>query len=437
MKFAQASLINLGASVTFSAMNMVISIIESRILGPEGIGQFNVLLSTQTIFVTVLSLGIGRASIYFINSEKINEYHLLSTAIKCITPLALVCSIMLFGVISFFSEYYGILNSFSLFIFILGTFSLLLISLFRPILLAKFEIVKNQIVIFSARTVFLANLLMVIVYSTQMLDVGMLLAFSGFSNVISLLILLYYFKGRFSFKDQIDYRLLKRVISFGLRFSSSNIAAILLGNLPIIMLSIVGFSETDDGYSNVGYYTRAATLLVIGTMINTSIGPLLYSKWSGLSDEIVRVHAIKSISMFNLINISLTIFLFVFAPILIVSLYGKEFVPAILLLRIMSFMLLFNSVREVGYNILTSRNKSMYITQNLLISIIIFVVISFPLTKLFGIAGCAISVLISTIISTLLIMRKCAQIIDTSVSSLIFRLPCLYTILDYLKQIIK
>ena len=43
---------------------MLSSVIYSRFLGPDGVGQFAVFMSTLTIVVPLITLGIGRLALF-------------------------------------------------------------------------------------------------------------------------------------------------------------------------------------------------------------------------------------------------------------------------------------------------------------------------------------------------------------------------------------
>jgi O-antigen/teichoic acid export membrane protein len=200
MNFSKFSIFNVSASIILTTINISTNIIESRILGPGGIGLLNIFVSTQTLFTTIFALGIGQAAIYFINSQKISEYEILSTAIKSLIPLSALCSVVLFVFIKTLDEYFSIVSNLSLIVFVLGTFSLLLTTIFRPVLFVKVEVVKSQIVQYSSALLLLINIITVASATGGKLTLDAVLILIGISNIFALLILFYFFRKRFSFK---------------------------------------------------------------------------------------------------------------------------------------------------------------------------------------------------------------------------------------------
>ena len=58
MNFQQSSILSILGSFGLIFVNMFINVIQSRILGPEEIGRFQVFITTQTFFATICALGI-------------------------------------------------------------------------------------------------------------------------------------------------------------------------------------------------------------------------------------------------------------------------------------------------------------------------------------------------------------------------------------------
>ena len=75
-------------------------------------------------------------------------------------------------------DYFGKENVWCITLFCLGTNALLLNNIFTPVLLAKMDVVKNQVVKYSTK-VFTFIILLVALFIWNKLNVGFLLALSG------------------------------------------------------------------------------------------------------------------------------------------------------------------------------------------------------------------------------------------------------------------
>ncbi|MCP9612827.1 oligosaccharide flippase family protein [Coprobacter tertius] len=395
MNFYKASLFNLLASGFLSLINMIIGIIEARILGPEELGRFQLFISTQTIVVTIFSFGIGQASIYFINKLKMPIEELLTTSIKCIIPLAILSSSALFVLMHYWTEYWGEIYTPLLLLFTLGTFSTLFVLAMRPILLAKLQIKKNQFIQYIS-SFFLLIAISLVFYNYKSISVDILLALIGVANFVAACILFYFFRKIFNINKKINFVLFKRLVVLGIKLSGNNIAMILLTSTPLYFISWMINKES------VGYFSRATSILVMATFICTSIGPLLYAKWTMVSEFEMRILVKKAAGVFMLINLGVGAIIFFFAPSIVNLLYGEAYTETIPLVRILSLSLVFIGVKEINYNILVSLGKAHLIFKNLMISFVLLIILLFLFIP-FGLKGSVWSVVISTIITTFML----------------------------------
>lgn len=400
MNFHRATVFSTLASIGLFLINIVIGVIEARILGPEELGRFNVFLTTQTIFVTIFAMGIGQSCIYFINSLKRNERTVISTSVKSILPFSFIASLLLLLLLTAFNDYFGENNIVYLVFFCMGTNALLVTTIFVPVLLSKMEVIKHQIVKYSVRIITLVVVVSILLINIK-LDVGILILLTGITNFISLVILYNYFKSRFSFKDKIDKDLLKELLRWGIKLSGNNIASILLGSIPVYFLS---WFSIHNGFADVGYYSRAFSLLVVGTIITTSLGPLFYAKWSTINGDKLKKQ-VKLLSMLYLmINVAAAILLIILSSFIIKFLYGNDFLAAVPVLRILALTLIFNGMKEICYCILSSQGVPQKILKNLSVSILILMPVLLWVIPQFGVTGCAWVYLIITALSTLLLI---------------------------------
>lgn len=401
MNFSQSAIFSVLASFGLLLINLFISIIEARVLGPEEIGRFQVYITTQTYIATICALGIGQSCIYFINALNVNERKVLSTSINSSIFLASLAFVALFIIIIFNNKIFGSDSLASICLFSLGTSAMIINNIFTPVLLAKMEVLKNQIIKYSTRTITLGVLLLCLLLRTG-LDVGFLIGLTGITNVVSLILLYYYFKDRFSFRDGIDFSLLGRISLFGLKLSGNNIASITLSSIPVYFLT---WFSIGDGLLDVGYYGRANSLLVIGTVISTTIGPLLYSKWSGLDEEKLKQQVRRISLIYIVINILITAFLAIAAPILIKLLYGPQYIASIVILQALSISVIANGIKEICYGVLSSQGQPTRILKNLLIGIILCALLNYIIIPKYGVVGCAvITSLISFVTAGMLVV---------------------------------
>ena len=147
MNFSQSSVFNIVASVGLLFVNLFISMIEARVLGPEEIGRFQVYITTQTYVSTLCALGIGQSCIYFINRLKVDERKVLATSINATLILALLAGVVLCSIILLNRAYFGEEALVYVCMFCVGTAATLLNNIFTPVLLTRMEVVKSRYII--------------------------------------------------------------------------------------------------------------------------------------------------------------------------------------------------------------------------------------------------------------------------------------------------
>lgn len=412
MNFSQSAIFSILASFGLLLINLFISIIEARVLGPEEIGRFQVYMTTQTYVATICALGIGQSCIYFINALNENEREVLATSIKASMLLSLVAGIGFLTVILLCRNYFGYDSLYGVILFCLGTSFTILNNIFTPVLLAKMEVVKNQLVKYSTRLLTLMILLFVVLQDGN-LSVGFLIGLTGITSIVSTCMLYYYFHNRFSFVDGVNFSLLGRITTYGLRLSGNNIASITLTSIPIYFLT---WFSLDDGMLNVGYYGRANTLLVVGTVISSAIGPLLYSKWSGVSGNQLK-EQVRRVSMpYFITNVIIVFGLVVTAPFLINLLYGPEFNSSILTLQILSVSLIANGIKEICYGILSSQGYPTRIFKNLLWGILISGIGNYFMISRYALIGCACVTSIVSFVTAFMLMVDTTKVSQIKLS---------------------
>jgi len=432
MNFSQSAIFSIIASFGLLFVNLFISIIESRVLGPEEIGRFQVYITTQTYIATICALGIGQSCIYFINALKITERKVLSTSVNASLVLALLSGIAILLIIVLNPNYFGSTAITSICMFSIGTSAVIINNIFTPVLLARMEVVRNQVIKYSSRVITLIVLLFIVLRGNN-LSVDFLIGLTGVTSVLSTFLLYYYFRNRFSFNDGIDYRLLWEITSYGIKLSGNNIASITLISLPIYFLT---WFSTTDGVMNVGYYGRANSLLVIGTIISTSIGPLLYSKWSGTSKDELKSQVRRMSMMYFLINLVITLGLIAFAPLLIKILYGQEFLPSIRILQVLAVSIVGNGIKEICYGILSSQGHPTKILKNLILGIVACAIGDYWMISYYGVLGCSIVTSIVSIFTAVLLMIDTTKISNIKILDF-FVLPSKQDIRSIVQQVLR
>ena len=110
MSFVRKAYLSLSGSVLLLLLNFIVGIILARTLAPEGLGQYSLAISIVTTFGVIVSLGLGDASIYYINNEKRDPAEIIQTIVK--TSLLLATLLVVATFVIFQNEkYFGVMTT--------------------------------------------------------------------------------------------------------------------------------------------------------------------------------------------------------------------------------------------------------------------------------------------------------------------------------------
>lgn len=407
MNFILNSILSIIGKFAGAFIGLLTGIILARALGPERLGQYQLFLSSQTIIITLFSLGIGNASIYFISSNQISQREVVSTFVKIFLPLSIIVSIIFGFLILFYDTYFGSVLQTSLIVFLIGTSSLVLSSILRPILYTQQKIKRVTFLNTLPPFILLIGVSTIYFLSTVKVETG--LFFWGVGNLVACVLLLIYFKKDIDLKLPFDLKKIKEIILYGIKLSATNLLFVFIGNISIFLLKYLLI----NGFEAVGLYSRAIAICSLIFMIPTSIGPLLFSKWSSLEKNKLKKQAELTIRILVFLTLFISLFVIFFRKEIIYLFYGNKYMVIHSAIIILTPTLIFQSISEIINNLFASIGKA-GITLYVFIGTLILIFISnLVLIPSMGIVGAAISVLIGSVfnaVSLLLIAKKIIKI---------------------------
>lgn len=406
MNFVKASLFNFIASAILYLLHIATSMIQARVLGPTELGRFQLFISTQTIIIALFSFGLGQASIYYRNNKKVNLARIVTTLCKAECVLAFLIFAVLLFLVYFSDDYFGKVPNLVIVFYAVGAAASLVSTSMKPLLIADMHVVKLQLTNYI--TAVLSFLALVIVYIVKgTLTVNILIIIISVTNIFGALLLFYYFYPHFNKRLSFDLPLFKSITFLGIKMSLNNIAFLCIQNAPIYMISWV----SANSYSNIGLYTRASSICALALFLNSTLGPLLYSKLSSIHDEQRKDYAIMISSSLLFLNIIVTFFILLFGDYIILILYGTEYIPANSILRVLAITILFSGTNELINNLLSSIGKPEYLLKNFVLTLVILIPLLYFFINLLGLIGSAVAVLIATLIKTLLLIHSVQKFI--------------------------
>lgn len=407
MNFVKSSIYNLVASSFLYVVNVATSILQARVLGPTELGRFQLLVSTQTILVATLSLGLGQAGIFYRNNQKISLDRIVTTLLKAEFIIFCIAVISLFITVYYNQNYFGSIPSYVIALYALGASATLVGSSLRPLLVADMQVVKLQKTQYASTISLFIALLAVYLLSGR-LSVDTLIVLTSITSAFGTILLLYYFFDYFDFKKKFEWVLFKMLTSLGVRMSFNNIAFLVLQNAPVYMISWLAVTSLHD----VGLYSRAIAICGIASFVCSTVGPLLYAKLSSIpNDQKVEYSKIIS-SALLILNLAMSLFVFLFSKGLLYLLYGTEYTEADIVLKILSLTLIVTGINELINALLSSIGKPEYLLKNFLLTLLVLLPLLYVLISLQGLVGCAFAVLIATYAKTFFLIHSVKHFFD-------------------------
>lgn len=398
-------------------LGLISGIFLARILGPEKLGQYQIFLSTQTILITAVTLGIGNASIYFINKNIISEKTIVSSFLKIFIVIAFVSCIGFYMVVNNEISYFGKLNNSAFILFLIGTASLIITSILRPILYARQKVLQVTWVNLLPSIILIVGIICLVVI--EKFNVSSVLAIWGIGNFIALVFSLFFHRHNISISEKIKSRVILDVGSYGIKLSASNLLFILISHTSVFFINKI----SNNGFADVGLYSRAIAISSIVYMIPTAVGPLLFSRWSSnMKKEEYEYEIQKSLRVFNTLSFIVVLLGSIFSNLIIYVLYGVEFLSVQKTLIVLLISLIFQVVSEILNNYLASQGKAILTMYSLLISFIIIIGGNVLLVPIYGINGAAMAVLASSCLNSFVLYYFVAKDIKINIfSNLIIR----------------
>lgn len=392
-----------GGSVVCAGLGVLTSMMLSRALLPEGMGRYQLPLTTATLVITILGLGVGQSNIYFLNKHKIEPRQIVMNSIWFGLTGIVGLVILLPIIFTLFESYFGILPIWVKIFYSLGVSASFCFNLLRPILMAALQVrqsVQSQII---NRATFL--LIVFFCFVLNFSSVDFTLAALAISHITALAIVVYFLKDRIDFSVSFAWAVFGRVLKYGLHLLASNLVYVLNASIGLMLLRYL----MPENFATIGFYGRAVALCGLITLIPYAAGPLLYSKWSNLSGDARRGQVEFAMRLHLALGFIIVSALALFGSWCVIILYSREFLPAVSPLRILAVGVGSRCVFSVCNNLLASDGRAHITACVMGSSVITIAVLTWILVPHYGINGAALADMIGGILvlaTGLLILKR-------------------------------
>jgi O-antigen/teichoic acid export membrane protein len=302
-------------------LNFLLAIILTRSLGPDGIGQYEVIQGVMVLVPQLVCLGLPMSYLYHVQKDKASQGKYLYQATIGSLFMGLIGAMCLGLAILFFKGYFGQVKGYALLPIMLYVTFVLQRSVARSSLLVSIEARLLSIIEISAClvSVVLASVLVL----TKVINVELaLLCFVSAACVRMILGWAWTYRA-FDTGCKFDGSIFKRMAVRGVKLSFADLMIIVNNQVSIVLIRLLL-----DDFASVGYYTRG---LRIATLIITavqSVLPLLFSRWAEIDEKQVPVHFAKVMRFTTAISLVFLLVVLVSGKWLILIMFGSHFLPA-------------------------------------------------------------------------------------------------------------
>lgn len=397
--------------------SLILIILLSRLLMPEGFGRYSLAMTIALFFISFSDMGINQTLIRYValginkkNNESMGYFRYL---FKIKFFISLLLSLLLF-LIAYPLSFY-IFNDPDLFaLLIILSFYVIIISLegfFESLFFikknVKFISIKESIlVLMKISSIFLIGYFI----SSEFHLISVFLSFV----IISLLIffVVFYFSKNYYpylFKKTnavINKTEIKKFILF---LNIQNTSLLILFQMSIILLGIFLAEQY------VGYY-NASWVLVLSISNLFSLSYVLLPILSNMKEKKFQNSIKKIFNLFFILTIPISFGLSILSRYFIVAIYGGVYLPAWISLSILSFLIPFIVSVDLSIVSFSARNKQKKFSIIMLISVLIFFILNYTFINLFS------------------VISDEAVLIGVSVANLITWLFCFISSVFFLKK---
>ena len=366
-----------------ASLNIFLSIILARNLGPEKFGILNYLLAFLFLFTSISSLGMNPVLTNMIIKKKNNNHNIFIINAYYFRFIFSLINYLIFVLLIYLINNDKIYFDYSL---IIGIGIILkscevFFSYFEAKSLSKYIVISQLIGLMSSFIfilyIIINDLDFIYIYYALILD----------SLIVFILINILYFLKSNNFIVKINLINIKNIILKSFPILISAISIILYMRIDQIMINAIL-----DEY-NLGIYSVSVRYIeifhFIPKIIIISLLPIL------LISKNYNLNLLKLNSIIFKLSLLIIVFILISSDYLIPYIFGKLYIGSITSTKILSFSIIFVFYGVINEHWYVSKNLQKLYATNVFLGAIINIILNYFLINYFGIDGAAYSTLIT------------------------------------------
>lgn len=341
-------IIGAGGGLIFVVLNLLANALLARTIGPDILGQYQVVLSAITLITTIFAFGIGDATVYSLNHLKLQRsqihasVHFLSITVGILTFFLSLCAF------AFFPNYFGVLSPIELILVSLSAVSVLWSAYLRPLLMADLKIERTTLAANFGRLALFCVAGIIFIFGLDALSASLFAYFVA--NLLTALILLYSLE---EFQFYPYSQTIKALMTSGVKFGALSILVVSYSNLSILALNALH----TNSFGDIGIYSRAVTISNLLTLIPSALGGLLFARWSSSDLDKILSQLQITIRVSLVLSLISALAIFLLGEIIIVILYGPLFSDAMIYLPLLSISALIGNIALIQRSFIVGQGE--------------------------------------------------------------------------------
>lgn len=303
---------------------LLLSVLLTRELGPEGFGLFTTLVVIPTIVVSITNLGIRGAAIYMLGQKKHNEQRIISSILALYLMSAVAGMLLSLAAYQVYADP-GFTALLVGMVLLAIPFRLALVYI-GGIFFGKDEIRKANLINWPINLINLA-LAAILVWGLHLDVTGAVIA-ALIANIAVAIYAFYALSRHYRLRVTFDFVIIKQLFLLGILFSASFFIIMLNFRVDIILLQRM----TD--LSEVGLYSLAVQISEQLWQIPLAISIIIFSRTAGSEDPSLMTAKTLSLTRASLVlAVVLSLLIAVVAPWAIPPVFGEKFTASVRLLQ--------------------------------------------------------------------------------------------------------
>lgn len=376
----------IGERVFQSIINLILTMLTSRYLGPANYGILNYGTTFVNIFLVIMGLGLDSIIVNELIKNRDKEGEILGTTIvmRLISSfLSIIVMMFLVVILQTKSKIIIITSLLQSLVLIFQAFNILE-GWFQSYLKSKYVSIAKGIAY-----------IVVAIYKIYLLSTNKSVVWFALSNVfdymIIAIILFIFYKVNAKQKFKLNFKLGKELVSKSYHFIISGIMVMLYTQIDKIMIGSI-LNEVQ-----LGYYTAALTIcrmwVFVPEAILTSARPSIFYAKNNNLNFLKRLKQTYAIIFWICVIFAFLICLF--AKYIVLIIYGKQYLEAITPLKLLIWYVPLSELGMARGIWIVAENKNKYSKKYIIWGTVINIVLNYILIPKIGINGAIIATLIT------------------------------------------